>query len=482
MSAEPILRARELEFTYPGQREAAVRGISFDIRPGEWLWIAGGGGSGKTTLVRLLCGMLNLWPGGQANGSLLYEGREMIHAATKDWAGHIGAVFQDPESGLIHETVEDELAFAPENLGLDPEEIGRRLAEAESFLNIPGILARRISELSGGQQQRVAIASILTMKPRIWLLDDPSANLDAPAAARLMDMLRELHRQGHTICLFSSRIHDRAGADRLLILDRGRLIADGPFADTLRKHHAELVRLGCLPPEGGERQPQSAVNPAEPVLEVEHLSFSYGERTVLQDVNVSLHAGDFLAVTGPNGSGKTTFGKVLAGLLPAPQGTIRIAGRPLSSYSVREFALTAGYAFQNPEHQFVAPTVLEECVFARLMSENLELGSRGIAALPAAIREEGESWLRRFGLEDKQAMHPQALSAAEKRRLALASLLIVRPKLLVLDEPTAGLDYRSADRLMAAYAEFAREGGAAVVITHDLAIVRRYATKELALS
>jgi energy-coupling factor transport system ATP-binding protein len=394
-------------------------------------------------------------------------------------------VFQDPESCLIQELVEDELAFAPENLGVAPLDIEERLEEAVRYLAIPDILSRRTDELSGGQQQRVAVASILTMRPRIWLLDDPIASLDAPSAASLWTTLRELHQQGHTICCFSSRLPlDDPGADRLLILEQGQLTADGPYAEVRKDEEDKLILEGCLPKvtDRGHRVMAATASLRDreaPLVQVQGLSFGYGAgRSVLHNVHCAIHPGEMIAVTGSNGSGKTTFGKLLAGVLPAPPQSILIAGRPATDLTERERAQTIGYAFQNPEHQFIAPTVMEECVFGLMMEAGLDPGFDSRSILPASILAQGEEWLHRFGLAAKQSLPPQQLSVAEKQRLNLASILIARPSVLILDEPTAGLDYHSAERLMGAYADYAAQGHAVLIISHDLAIVRRYASQE----
>jgi energy-coupling factor transporter ATP-binding protein EcfA2 len=485
---KPVIELKGISYLYEESTEPALQEISLSICRGEWVTIAGPSRSGKTTLCGLLCGMLQSWPGGVMQGSMLINDQDMAASTASDLAGQVGIVFQDPETGLIQEYVEDELAFGPENLRFSTMQIEQNILDALAAIVMPEARSLRTDELSGGQKQRISIASVLTMQPQILILDDATANLDAASAERLMDTLHQLHHRGHTIIMTSSRLEPNCPADRIMLLNEGRLIAEGTWAELSSRHHDLLMGLGCLPnSEPISRSPISFIQ-QEPILQVQQLGYSYrsvlthAEQPVLKSVNLELYPGDILAVLGPNGSGKTTFGKLLAGLLPAPKNSIWIRGSDLTQYTAAELAQTVGYLFQNPEHQFVADTVIEECIFGLHMRNGIQPpGKKASAQLTEQFIALGDSWLSKFGLAEYRNLNPFHLSAADKQLLNLASVLILEPDLIILDEPTAGLSYTSTDLLMSYCLDYASQGKAIVMITHDSYVTEGWATKEIML-
>lgn len=478
-----MLHLHHLAFTYLKENERAgdsharpVLGpINVSIAPGEWVAIVGAAGAGKSTLCRLLCGTLQASRTGELQGKLMIAGRDMTDAPLREYAGVIGAVFQDPENGLVMEMVEDELAFGPENRLVEPAEIDRRIDEALIAVGMPDARVAETKRLSGGQMQRIAIASMLTMKPQVFVLDDAEANLDSPAREQLIHTLRQLHQQGHTIITASPRLAGAAlAADRVLVIDQGSVVFTDAPSSLIEKHRDALAELGCVIRNTGTHEHKGSqtslfaeVNEkvkkdggaGKSALQAEHVTFGYpGKPPVLHDLSFTAHEGELLAILGPNGTGKTTLGKLIVGLLQPMSGTIRYKGRLLSDARPR-----IGYVFQQPDLQFVADTVYAEIAFSL---------SNHASAL---------QWLDRFDLAAHQDRHPLQLSLAEKRLVNLAAALAADPELLILDEITAGLDYRTADQLIAHVYEYTRTGKIVLFITHDHDLVRSWNMKTLKL-
>jgi energy-coupling factor transport system ATP-binding protein len=478
--APPILTLEDVTFTYDGAAAPAVRGLTLAVGEGERLAVVGPGGSGKSTFCRLVRGALTASAAagdGWLDGRIRLRGVDAGEAAYTaiDAAGRIGAVTQDPETGLAMDVVEDEIAFGPENLCVPAAELDALVDASLAAVGLtPALRPARTSELSGGQQQRVATAAALAMEPALLVLDDAAANLDAPGAALLRETLRDLHRRGATLIESSPRWDGAADADRVAVLDGGRLLAVGAPADVLAAHGDALRRLGLLPAGPGP-SPAPAASPGAALLEARELRYAYPRAAspVLRGVTAEVRVGDVVALVGPNGSGKTTFGKLIAGLLPAPPGALLLRGKPLAAYGLQELARAVGYVFQRPERQFVADTALEEVAFGLR-------AARGARAPHPDDTERAVACLETFGLADRRDVHPRSLPVAEQRLLNLAAALVLSPAIVVLDEPTAGLDYAATDRLLAHVAAFAARGGAALVITHDEYVVRRWTTRVLA--
>lgn len=529
MDRSPLIELRDVSFTYAENGRVALKNLNLSVESGEWVWIVGPGGSGKTTLCGLLSGTLLASTEGSLEGEFLLRNAHATQFMT-EYAGTVGAVFQNPETGLVMDYVDDELAFGPENLCVEPEEIERRIDQALLHVGMPEARERRTSELSGGQQQRIAIGSVLTLQPEILVLDHAMANLDEPGIKQVMATLADLHQQGHTIIAASSRIDEAAvsSGDRLVIIENGSILADGKLQETMEAYQDTLIRMGCSPSRqdrseasasqlntkqklkqhsAGQQAMQAAVPMAEqragqqawqryntdvkatkPLLQITDLTFQYAKQSgklgepILDGIQLELFPEDFLALLGPNGSGKTTLGKLIAGLLPSPAHSIFIHGQDAVQCTSKQLAESIGYVFQNSEHQFVADTVLEECIFSLRMKEGLPpWGALEESHQAERIVQEGLSLLQQFGLEQYRQLHPLKLNIVEKRLLNLASAMILKPSIIILDEPTAGLDYASADRLMQLCATYANRGNAIILITHDMHTVHKWTNRKLVL-
>ena len=470
----------QVTYSYEGAAEAALFDIDLSINTGEWVVIVGGSGSGKTTLCHLLAGRI----GGITDFGKI-EGQLIRSDALADINGNIGFVGQDAETGLVMEVVEDELAFGPENLCVPVDVIHERINTALHSIGLPSaILPLRTDQLSGGQQQRVVIASTLTMQPTWLIFDEVAANLDELGKQQLFVTQCQLHQAGYTLLTTSSRWDAAASeADRVVVLDQGRIIVDGKPYEVLTQMADRLVLNGCLPSpiDSAATPPQNpppcapASALASPLLQIEGLTFQYtGSHQavpILKNLNIFFNRGEILAITGPNGIGKSTFGKLMAGLLPAPRGAIKLSGRELADYSRVELAATVGYVCQQPNRQFMADTVLEECIYT--------LRIRKLAVDPV---QEGERWLQSFSLLEDQHRNPEWLPLMKQRLLHLASVLIVNPALVILDEPTAGLDYACADRFMQHCVAYTQAGGTVLIITHDEHVIQRWAKRQWSMN
>jgi len=370
--------------------------------------------------------------------------------------------------------VEDEVAFGPLNLGLDGEEVRRRTEWALKATDLTALRGRRPAELSGGQKQCVAIASILAMRPRILILDEPTASLDVPSTRRVVETLRTLQAEyGITIVMIEHRLVNVTRlADRLILMDQGCILADGSPDALLSDYHLRealglrrrtdecpvswetmIARDGRLP---GDQRPVQA---HRPLLALEHVSAGYQRSNVIQDINLALYPGDFVALVGDNGAGKSTLGLVAAGLLKPSEGRVRFMDR------VRPRpGLDVAMLFQNPADQLFTDSVDDEVAFGPQNYERFD-------------RCQHDEILQQADLQALRNRRPFALSVGQQQRTALAACLGLRPHLLILDEPTLGQDWGHLQRLMDFLALLNRQGCAILLISHDYKLVHRYARR-----
>jgi energy-coupling factor transporter ATP-binding protein EcfA2 len=393
-----LASVRDLTYSYPGGSEA-LREVSLAIDPSEVVALLGPSGSGKSTLLRALAGLVPHFHGGRFSGRVEVGGRDTRRVRPAELAGTVGTLFQDPEDQVVFTRVEGEVFFGLENVGTPPGEIAPRAAAALAAVGAGALADRLVAQLSGGELQRVCLASVLALEPRLLLLDEPTSQLDPDGAAAAIELAR---CSGAAVVVSEQRPERVLGAcDRVIFLEDGRIVFDAPREDALaRLPEAWLPREHTLP---------SAESVGEPVCRLDDVCFGY-DRPVLEGVDVQLGRGEIVALLGPNGSGKTTLGKVAAGLLEPQRGRVWRVGR-------------ACYLSQDPGRYLVAERADEEVALA----VGGDLG-RARAALA------------QVGLAGFAPRHPRDLSSGERERLALAAVLVAGPDLLVLDEPTRGVD------------------------------------------
>lgn len=470
----PVLEARGWGWRHAGRRHWALRGLDLIVHPGERVLLLGPSGAGKSTLLAAAAGLLRAPESGDEEGVLLVNGVPAAEAA-----GYAGIVFQDPASSLVMGRIGDEVAFGLENQGVLPEAIWPRVRRALAAVGLDYPLEHPTERLSGGEQQRLAIAGVLAAEPKLWLLDEPTANLDPPGAAQVRSTLRQVLQAGSTLLLVEHKVaHALELVERAVVLGAGGvLIADGPPQEIFARYGRELREAGVWVPGPPPERLAPPRGPGPPVVLAEAVSVSYpgSARLALDGVDLVANAGQVLAVTGPNGSGKSTLALVLASLLRPSSGEVRfLAGGPPGPYvkwRARDLVRWVGTVFQEPEHQFVASTVEAE----------LAVGPRR-AGLPAQeVEARTGELMERLHLSHLARANPFTLSGGEKRRLSVATALATAPALLVLDEPTFGQDASTWEELVALLGAQRDAGRAVVTVTHDEALVAALADREARL-
>ena len=488
---ESPLVIENLSFQYRTRPEPAIENISFELKPGEMLLIAGSSGCGKTTLARCINGLIPRSYRGKRDGRVLLQGTDVAEMQIADMAQTVGTLLQDPERQIVASNVHNEIAFGPENLGLPRAEIIARVEQAMQRLKIEHLRERETFNLSGGEKQKVALAGLLAMNPSILLLDEPLASLDPASAYEALDVFRSLADEGRTILLIEHRVEDAIAArpDRLLYMENGRVKYLGSIQDlpTEIDHHevklpAEWVvkRVQQLGKKFEKTEAVPKPVRGEPLVVFENVDFRYNDETplILQNVNLTIKRGDLVAVLGPNGAGKSTLVKHAIGLLKPTKGNVLVEGRDTRSMSVAQIARVLGYVFQSPTHMLYAPTVREE----------LEFGPRNLEFKKEAMQEAVTESISTVNLNGLEEYPPLGLSFGQQKRTTIAAVLAMRSKIMIMDEPTAGQDYANYTHFMDAMCKPSGEGSqsllaanfaATLFITHDLDLAVTYANRVL---
>jgi energy-coupling factor transport system ATP-binding protein len=440
--ADPIARLERLSYSYPNAEEPSLRDVDLEIRAGLTL-VAGGSGGGKSTLLRALNGLVPQFHGGRISGSALVAGLDPFRTPIPRMARRVGLVFQDVETQSVYGTVEREIAFGLENAAVPRAEMHDRVDEVISQLAIGHLRGRRLATLSGGERQRVQLAAVLVMGPVLVALDEPTSQLDPEGAAAVLESCRRLAADGRAVVVAEHRLEPLlAAADQLLLVEDGRVRA--ATADALKP-----------PPAPGSRRPFAATETAWALDDVTAGPAGPTGPTVLEGLSLAGGAGEVVVLVGANGSGKTTLLRTLAGLVAPLAGTVhRPDGR-------------TAYLPQNPGALLHLPTVRAE----------VELTLRR-----SGSRESASEMLATFGLSALAEQYPRDLSSGQRQRAALAATLAGSPTLVLLDEPTRGMDAAARRSLVAAVRRLTESRAAVVLATHDTDLTAELADRTIELA
>lgn len=461
-----MIKVQGLTVSYP--QTNALNGVDFSAAPGEWVLVTGPSGCGKSTLARVLSGLIPQSIPAEVAGSVQIAGVDPLNQPVAETAKSVGMVFQNPSSQLFHLKVADEIAFGLRNLGLDAEEIDRRARWALESTGLEALAEKSPANLSGGQKQTVAIAAVLAMLPKVIVLDEPTASLDDQSIQRVMATLVGLREKlGITIVMVEHRLTAAMKyADRLVAMEDGRVVFDAPVQQAYQ--NVELAdRLGLRRFKEGTLSPWKTMiqsngkhaSDAAPLLELKDVCAGYDGKQVLHQVDLELRAGDFTALVGPNGAGKSTLAMVAAGLLKPTSGKVMIQGgkRPRPGLDV-------SLLFQNPIDQLFTECVDEEIAFGPRNYGRFDLDQHRLT-------------LEQADLMSLRERSPMTLSVGQQHRTGLGACVALRPRLVILDEPTLGQDWGHLQQLMNFLDDLSQSGMAVLLITHDYKLVYRYARK-----
>jgi energy-coupling factor transport system ATP-binding protein len=503
-----------LRYKYEGGVTDTLGKLNFKIEKGDLVSLMGRTGAGKTTTLMLLNGLIPNFFEGEFEGKVISNTMNTTRYRVQTLSRFIGLVMQDPETQIFGITVEKDVAFGPSNLGYGREKIQEVVSKSLKAVGLQGFEKKLTSELSGGEKQRVAIASVLAMEPEVIVLDEPTSELDPAGRDEIYTLISDLRRKENITVIISG--HDTEEVlkytDRVIVLDGGLIVWDGKPVN-LFKNVSLCEDLGIRPPEIAELSyylAESGIIPGESVfldktemtkyifskfefkgkqiepginlhddsnkkvvIETNDLSFLYKkEKHALQNVNLKIHEGEFVALIGKNGAGKTTFAKHLNGLLRPSSGRILINGKDITPLSTSKLSREVGYVFQNPDHQIFSATVWDE----------IEFGLKNMNLDEAEKEKRINSVLEFVGLEDCRNRHPFTLGKGERQKLAVATILAMEPNILVIDEPTTGQDWNGTKRMMEMMEKLHQKGHTILAITHNMRLAAEYADRIIVFS
>jgi energy-coupling factor transport system ATP-binding protein len=510
MNSKPIIEFTNFTFQYFSQAEPTLHDINVKIYPGQKILIVGPSGSGKSTLGHCLNGLIPFSYKGEIHGSLKINGQETSTLDIFKLSKTVGTVLQDSDAQFVGLTVGEDIAFALENDNIPTDEMHQRVRSVAQMVDMHNWLTSSPFELSGGQKQRTSLAGVMIDNVDILLFDEPLANLDPATGKIAIEIIDDIHKQsGKTILIIEHRLEDvlHRDVDRVIVINEGRIIADmdahslvasvvlqetgirEPLYVTALKYAGvqvtEVMQAGYIETLKSELlrdalqvwyrriQPTRQINTCESILKMENISFSYdGLRPVLEDIDIDIKEGEMVSIVGKNGAGKSTLSKLLCGFEREDRGRILYRGEDIRSKSIKERAEIIGLVMQNPNQMISKPLIFDE----------VALGLRLRNVPEEKITAQVEKVLKVCGLAPFIEWPISALSYGQKKRVTIASILVLDPKILILDEPTAGQDYRHYTEIMEFLVEVNKLGVTIILITHDMHLMLEYTPRAIVLS
>ena len=507
----PVISFKDFSFQYRAQKKPTLTGINLDIYPGEKVLIAGPSGSGKSTLAGCINGLNPFSNPGECKGTLTVDGVDAPHSSIFELSAHVGTVLQDPDGQFIGLTVGEDIAFALENSCTPQDEMHAITRHAAELVGIENHLDYAPHELSGGQKQRVSLAGVMVDQVKILLFDEPLANLDPAAGKQAIELIDEIQKKtGTTILIIEHRLEDVLwrNVDRIVLVNDGTILADLTpdellstsllsdngireplYVTAMRYAGIEITKekkpahVDSVVLDGTDRKKLKEWFEAQPLpkdegkreklLEVNHLNFGYtkGQQT-LRNVSLSIDKGEMVSIVGRNGAGKSTFSKLICGFEDPDSGEVMFHGKDLLKENIRHRAKYIGYVMQNP-NQMISKTMIYDEVALSLQK----------AGLPETeIRQKVEDTLKICGLYPFRNWPVSALSFGQKKRVTIASVLVQDPELIILDEPTAGQDFKHYTEIMEFLRKLNERGVTVVMITHDMHLMLEYTPRALVFS
>lgn len=506
----PIISFRQYSFRYHNQSEPTLRDITLDIYESEKIWIAGPSGSGKSTLAHCINGLIPFTYGGDITGSLSIAGRNPADLSIFGLSGTVGTILQDQDSQFVGLTVGEDVAFVMENRGVPREKMKTEVIHSLQMVDMLHALELSPYELSGGMKQSVSLAGILSTEADVLLFDEPLANLDPASGRKAMKLIEDIRQEsGKTVIIIEHRVEDvlMQPVDRVVLMNEGRIASIGTPDELLSRGiladyglrpplYAEALTRAGISLEGitglsnpvelpipdlhrkldawMEQAPRHAqAEPGKELLRLEHVSFGYDKnKPVIEDVSFTVAAGEIVALLGNNGAGKSTLSQLITGILKPQSGRMTLEHEDMAKWSIRRRGERIGYCMQNPNHMITQHMIADEV--------GLALKVRGVSE--EQLRERVEHSLRICGLYKFRNWPVTALSYGQKKRLSIASILVTEPDMIILDEPTAGQDYRHYKEFMDFIERLAQEGTGFLFITHDMHLALEYANRAVVLS
>lgn len=521
---ENAIELKNISYRYPNAVELSLKNVSLTVAKGKFIVLMGSTGAGKTTLSLCLNGLIPQLLEGTLTGQVSVAGKDVGKTAVQSLSKVLGLVLQDPETQIIGRTVEEDTAFGPRNFMVPFDEIKQRVNQTLEKVRLKGYNHRLTEELSGGEKQRLAIAGVLVMEPEILVLDEPTSELDPIGRSEIYETLDDLRRKKDLTILLVEHSSEELihKADEVVVFNQGEVFWKGVPTELFR--NLPLLRqwgikplpvsqigwdfyekgwisfdeipldipsaeglIRALFPKYGDRQghaqgqgqrkdrlPQQEphLSKKEIAVQVSDLIYQYNSgQLALRGINLTIEAGEFVALIGQNGAGKTTLAKHFNGLLKPTSGEVLVEGLNTLQYDTSDLSRTIGYVFQNPDHQIFSATVEKE----------LEFGLKNAGFKGQEIKERVDHALQYTGLERDRTVHPFSLGKGERQMIAVASILVLKPKLLIIDEPTTGSDWVGVQSMMALISKLQIAGTTIIMISHDMDLVAQYAKRVIVL-